>query len=96
MNNFRKNIWRPIMKSMGIENIGPHALRMSFTTEAADMGMPIHQVSQLDGHSNSRVTIERYLKRNPQAVRDSYALVDANFLKRALKYNSPEALDSQE
>ena len=96
MNNFRKNVWRPIMKSMGIQNITPHALRMSFTTEAADMGMPIHQVSQLDGHSNSRVTIERYLKRNPQAVRESYAIVDAAFFKRALKYSSEEAADLQD
>lgn len=90
MNNFRKRVWKPILENLGLGNFGPHDLRSFFTTESADLGVPLHLVSALDGHSSVGVTINNYLKQSPERIRKAYEQVDQDLMKRYMAFQTSQ------
>jgi len=96
MNNFRKRIWGPILKTVGLKDFTPNDLRKFFTTESADLGVPLHLVSELDGHSSVRVTMDHYLKSSPSRVKEEFEKVDRHLMKEYMIFHSYEISGSQE
>jgi site-specific recombinase XerD len=50
------------VRDIGIERLGPHALRATFVTLALEGGAPLHLVQRAVGHADPRTT-ERYWRR---------------------------------
>ncbi len=49
-----------LLKKLGIEHKGFHALRHTFATRALEVGMDVKTLSELLGHKNPVVTLQRY------------------------------------
>lgn len=91
MNNFRKRVWKPILDELELSQFAPHgSLRSFFTTESADLGVPLHLVSEADGHSSIDVTLNNYLKKNPARVKQAFEQVDQDLLKRYISHQTSE------
>ena len=50
-----------LQKRIGIERKGFHALRHTFATRAIECGMDIKSLSEILGHKNPNVTLNRYV-----------------------------------
>ncbi len=49
-----------VLKKLGIEHKGFHALRHTFATRALEVGMDVKTLSEVLGHSNPTITLKRY------------------------------------
>jgi len=59
-NNFRKRIWAPALKSLGLPAATPHSARHSFISILQAQGIEVGLVAQLAGHKNAVVTLSHY------------------------------------
>ena len=50
-----------LQKNIGIPRKGFHALRHTFATRAIECGMDVKSLSEILGHKNSAVTLNRYV-----------------------------------
>ena len=49
-----------LLKNHGIEHKGFHALRHTFATRAIECGMDVKTLSEILGHKNAMITLNRY------------------------------------
>ena len=49
-----------LLKKLGIPHKGFHALRHTFATRAIEVGMDVKTLSEILGHKNPSVTLQRY------------------------------------
>lgn len=76
---YRKSI-RCYLKRAALRTIHPHVLRHTFATTCLQAGCDIKTLSELLGHANANVTLQRYvhsdLNRKRKALQRVYALSD--------------------
>jgi len=55
------NKFKNICREAGIENISFHSLRHTFATRCIELGFDIKSLSEILGHANINITLERYV-----------------------------------
>jgi integrase len=58
--NLRQRVLKPALHAAGLPDVGHHAFRHSFVTNALAAGAPVGYVSRIVGHSSISVTMDRY------------------------------------
>jgi integrase len=53
--------FKKFIKKAGIEDINYHALRHTFATRCVELGIDVKTISELLGHSNVNITLNRYV-----------------------------------
>jgi integrase len=53
--------FKKLLKNAGIDDINFHALRLTFATRCIEMGIDVKTISELLGHSNVNITLNRYV-----------------------------------
>ncbi|QIB67868.1 site-specific integrase [Aminipila butyrica] len=53
--------FKTLTKSAGIERVNFHVLRHTFATRCVELGVDVKTISQLLGHSNVNITLNRYV-----------------------------------
>ena len=53
--------YKKILKTTGINDYTFHALRHTFATRCVEMGFDIKSLSEILGHANINVTLQRYV-----------------------------------
>ena len=56
-----RNRFRKYLLDADIENIKFHALRHSFATRCIELGVDVKTLSEILGHSNVNITLNRYV-----------------------------------
>ena len=56
-----ENRFKSILKKCGIEKINFHVLRHSFATKCVELGFDIKSLSEILGHANVNITLNRYV-----------------------------------
>ncbi|HIT50092.1 MAG TPA: site-specific integrase [Candidatus Pelethenecus faecipullorum] len=59
-----------LLKKIRIEKKGFHALRHTFATRALEIGMDVKTLSEILGHKNANVTLQRYAHSMPEHKKD--------------------------
>jgi integrase len=75
--NFRRRMWGPVFKRLGLPYVTPHSARHLFISTMQAQGIEVGLVAKLAGHASAMVTLGHYT----QAVRGGEAAVAA--LERA-------------
>ena len=55
-----QDFYRSLLKKVGIKYVSFHALRHTFATRCVELGIDIKTVSELLGHKNATITLNRY------------------------------------
>ena len=63
---FYKCHWSPMLRKLEIPHRGFHAIRHTYATLAISEGVPITTVSQILGHANASITLQKYAHAVPQ------------------------------
>lgn len=56
-----QNCFQRLLKEAGIEKVNYHALRHTFATRCVEVGFEIKSLSEILGHSNVNITLNRYV-----------------------------------
>jgi len=56
-----KNRFKSVLKKCGVEKINFHALRHTFATRCVELGFDIKSLSEILGHANVNITLNRYV-----------------------------------
>ena len=56
-----QNRFRNYVEASGIEHANYHALRHTFATRCVELGFEIKSLSEILGHSNVNITLNRYV-----------------------------------
>ena len=56
-----QNRFRSYVEASGIEHANYHALRHTFATRCVELGFEIKSLSEILGHSNVNITLNRYV-----------------------------------
>jgi len=76
---FRRKVWAPMLKRLGIRYQPPYQMRHTFATLAFSAGENINWVARRLGQKSSVLTLEKYYRFVPNLIRsDGKALLDAN------------------
>ena len=73
-----------LVRRAGLKDVTPHVLRHTCGVRMAEGGVPMEVISQMMGHSNTRVTAQVYARFSPEYLRDAAAALDFGKL-RAVK-----------
>ncbi len=60
-----------ILKEVGIERLGVHALRHTFATRAIESGMDVRTLSEILGHANITLTLQLYAHSTSETKRNA-------------------------
>ena len=74
-----KRMWERIGKTVDLRGATPHVFRHTFITLAASSGMDIKTLQGIAGHSDVRMTIERYAHVRVEKVKEAGAQIEAVF-----------------
>ncbi len=55
------NLFKRVLKEAGIRDYNFHALRHTFATRCIENGMDVKSVSEILGHSTTKITLDRYV-----------------------------------
>lgn len=76
-----QNHFKRIIKECGLENVNYHILRHTFATRCVELGFDIKSLSEILGHANVNITMNRYVhptfelkKENMQRLDDLFAV----------------------
>ena len=78
--NYRKRVWRPSIKRLGLPYVTPHSARHLFISTMQAQGIEVGLVAKIVGHANASITLSHYT----QAVRGGEEAIKA--LDRALSF----------
>ncbi|MBR0233176.1 MAG: tyrosine-type recombinase/integrase, partial [Synergistaceae bacterium] len=56
-----RNRFQRILKAAGLEKKGLHVLRHTFATKCVELGFDIKSLSEILGHANVNITLNRYV-----------------------------------
>ena len=59
-----ENRFKSVLKKCGVEKINFHALRHTFATRCVELGFDIKSLSEILGHANVNITLNRYVHPN--------------------------------
>ena len=62
------------VKNAGLDDVTPHSLRHTYTVHMAAAGVPMAQISQYMGHTNTATTERVYARFVPDHLRDAAAI----------------------
>jgi integrase len=74
-----QNIYAGLLKTAGMEHINFHSLRHTFATRALELGTDIKTISDILGHSNSAITLNRYVHSTTEQKRSLMQNMDTFF-----------------
>ncbi|WP_366140168.1 site-specific integrase [uncultured Marivita sp.] len=63
-------------KAAGLENVTPHVLRHTSAVHMAEAGIPMSEISQYMGHSNTSITERVYARFSPDHLRHAADVLD--------------------
>ena len=66
-----ENRFKRILKKCGIQNINFHALRHTFATRCVEVGFDVKSLSEILGHANVNITLNRYVHPSMELKRES-------------------------
>jgi integrase len=58
--NFRRNIWNPAARSIGLDGFTPHDLRHTTASLAVSAGANVKALQRLLGHVSASMTLDVY------------------------------------
>ena len=58
--NFRRNIWNPAARSIGLDGFTPHDLRHTTASLAVSAGANVKALQRLLGHASASMTLDVY------------------------------------
>lgn len=64
------------VKAAGLEGVSPHVLRHSAAVHMVEAGIPMQEIAQMLGHSNTTVTFRTYARYSPTALRKAADVLD--------------------
>ncbi len=70
-----QTIFEYMLKKLKIPKKGFHSLRHTFATRAVEMGVEIKTLSELLGHSNTSITLNRYVHTNMEQKKKAINLI---------------------
>lgn len=76
-----KNGFKAAARRAGIENVSPHDLRRSVARILAESGMPMAEIAQFLGHTDTSTTFEVYARFSPDHLREAAEVL--NFMDEA-------------
>ena len=59
-----------IAKACNLENVHFHTLRHTFATRCVEVGFDIKSLSEILGHANTRITLDRYVHSSMELKRE--------------------------
>lgn len=74
-----ENRFKAILHKCGIEDANFHALRHSFATRCVEAGFDIKSLSEILGHSNVNITLNRYVHPTMELKRKNMDKLSALF-----------------
>ncbi|HIV63289.1 MAG TPA: site-specific integrase [Firmicutes bacterium] len=67
------------LAGIGVRHIGFHSLRHTFATRGIECGVDVKTISELLGHKNTHVTMNKYLHSMAETKRRAVKLIDRTF-----------------
>ena len=77
-----ENRFKAILEKCGIEDANFHALRHSFATRCVEVGFDIKSLSEILGHANVNITLNRYVHPTMELKRENMDKLSALFAVR--------------
>lgn len=71
--------FKKLIKKAGIRDVNYHALRHTFATRCVELGVDVKTISELLGHSNVNITLDRYVHPAFEHQRDCMERLSACF-----------------
>ena len=65
------------LRKSGIEQLGVHALRHTFTTRAVESGMDVRTLSEILGYTKVSLTLQLYAHSTDETKRNAMEMMDA-------------------
>lgn len=87
---FRKAVFSPAAKKLGLKNVTIHTLRHTFASLAISTHSPITDVSNVLGHSSSQQTLDTYAHHYKRSVRKTMAAISTLITEETCKERAGE------
>lgn len=71
------------VSAAGLTKVSPHVLRHTSAVHMAEAGVPMSEISQYLGHSNTAITERVYARYSPQHLRRAADVIDFTKIRRA-------------
>lgn len=82
-----ENHFKRVLKAAGLPNINFHCLRHTFATRCVEVGFDIKTLSEILGHANITITMNRYVHPTMQMKRENMARLSSLFLVNEYSQN---------
>ena len=75
-----ENFFKKIVKGSNISNVNFHALRHTFATRCVELGFDLKSLSEILGHSNVNITLNRYVHPSMELKHENMSRLSALLL----------------
>lgn len=75
--NYRREVWRPLVARIGLPDLRPHACRHSLATILAALGVPPATAQRILGHSRVTTTLDVYVHPGAEEQREAMGKLGA-------------------
>lgn len=75
-----ENHFKRVLKCVGLSNVNFHCLRHTFATRCVEVGFDVKTLSEILGHSNITITMNRYVHPTMQMKRENMERLSSLFL----------------